>query len=128
MTKIGDMFTAEGNLISDDTWKSLWTPPRGNRIKDLQTIKDNIPSEVVHACRPPPQSRVDATMAVMRDGQLSTYVRIKEANGGHELEELWLDLSQRPHHTGKIVTLNQDDELEEVTEWDDTPTDPRPTY
>ena len=128
VTKIGDMFTAEGSLISDDTWKSLWTPPRGNRIKDLQTIKDNIPSEVVHACRPPPQPRVDATMAVMRDGQLLTYVRVKETNGGHELEELWLDLSQRPHHTGKIVTLNQDDELEEVTEWDDTPTDPPPMY
>ena len=67
-------------------------------------------------------------MAVMRDGQLVTYVRIKEANGGHELEELWLDLSQRPHHTGNVVTLNQDDELEEITEWNDTPTDSPPTH
>ena len=41
---------------------------------------------------------------------------------------VWLDAHRRPHQTGRHVTLANREVLSEIELWDDTPSEPPPTY
>ena len=58
----------------------------------------------------------------------TTYVELEAVNGTTTHHELWLDLSNRPHRTGNTITPTPHDVITPVELWDDTPTDPEPTY
>ena len=56
----------------------------------------------------------------------TSYARTEDTSLGRVYHELWLDLSQRPHDTGRTITPGARDLLQPVELWDDTPTEPAP--
>ena len=143
-THIKDLLNEDSVRFTRDEWDAFFeqlAPPRiansrhsfhmwrQERREELRVIRASVPRQVLTACVPPPPGTEDGTVALIARAAPHTVRYAHETHSANppSYEELWLDTSNRPHRTGNLVPPN-DDIIAPVVVWDDTPTDPPPTY
>ena len=91
---------------------------------DLRHVIEMLPREVYNARHPPPQYTLK-DMVVCFINCINHKERYAYATGSPvQYQELWLDTSRRPHKTGNLITITQQEEIWPVEIWDDTPSTP----
>ena len=151
-THILSLLNHRSRPFRDDEWEGFFKtmPPQaerdkpgfGNKVderkKELAEIRKTVPKEVMDAAskveEPGDGELVAITTRPRPGGPLpqplptTTYAMTEDTELGRIYHELWLDLSQRPHRTGKEITPPAQSVITPVEQWDDKPTEEGPQY
>ena len=139
-THISSLLDESSNFFTDDAWdrffysmapQNIRDTPRvhswaDRRKADLVAIKAAI-TRLLTACHLPTPPYNNQTVALIAmNGSPTVYAHCKiEEDGTTTYHELWLDVSNRPHHTGRQIQSLTGYHVQPAQEWDPTPTERR---
>ena len=151
-THILDLLNHRSRPFRDDEWEKFFEtmPPQAeqdapgfaNKIdeykKELAEIRKTVPQEIMDAAKtvvePGDGELVAITTRPQPGGPLprpeatTTFAMTEDTDLGRVYHELWLDLSRRPHRTGREITPPAHSVLTPVEQWDDKPTEEGPQH